>query len=127
MGEKKGFFSRLVEGLTKTRDNIVSGIDAVFSGFSKIDEEFYEELEEIIAVLGIEELSEEDKLVFYRSRKLRNYFSQPMFVAETFTNIKGEFVDINDVLNDVEDILNGKYDNIDESKFRYIGKCNGWN
>ena len=87
----------------------------------------YEELEEIIAVLGIEELSEEDKLVFYRSRKLRNYFSQPMFVAETFTNIKGQFVDINDVLNDVEDILNGKYDNIDESKFRYIGKCNGWN
>lgn len=89
----------------------------------------YEELEEIIAVLGIEELSEEDKLVFYRSRKLRNYFSQPMFVAEAFTNIKGIFVDIEDVLNDVENILNGKYDNIDESKFRYIGKCDGqeWN
>ena len=89
----------------------------------------YEELEEIIAVLGIEELSEEDKLVFYRSRKLRNYFSQPMFVAEAFTNIKGIFVDIKDVLNDVENILNGKYDNIDESKFRYIGKCDGqeWN
>ena len=89
----------------------------------------YEELEEMIAVLGIEELSEEDKLVFYRSRKLRNYFSQPMFVAEAFTNIKGVFVDIEDVLNDVENILNGKYDNIDESKFRYIGKCDGqaWN
>ena len=89
----------------------------------------YEELEEIIAVLGIEELSEEDKLVFYRSRKLRNYFSQPMFVAEAFTNIKGVFVDVEDVLNDVENILNGKYDNIDESKFRYIGKCDGqeWN
>lgn len=82
----------------------------------------YEELEEIIAVLGIEELSEEDKLVFYRSRKLRNYFSQPMFVAESFTNIKGEFVDIKDVLDDVENILNGKYDDVDESKFRYIGK-----
>ena len=41
MGEKKGFFSRLVEGLTKTRDNIVSGIDSVFHGFSKIDDEFY--------------------------------------------------------------------------------------
>ena len=55
MGEKKGFFSRLVEGLTKTRDNIVSGIDAVFSGFSKIDEEFYEELEEILIMgdLGV--------------------------------------------------------------------------
>ena len=82
----------------------------------------YEELEEIIAVLGIEELSEDDKLVFYRSRKLRNYFSQPMFVAESFTNIKGEFVDIKDILDDVENILNGKYDNVDESKFRYIGK-----
>ena len=82
----------------------------------------YEELEEIIAVLGIEELSEEDKKIFHRSRKLRNYFSQPMFVAEPFTNIKGEFVDIKDVLDDVEGILEGKYDNIDESKFRYIGK-----
>ena len=82
----------------------------------------YDDLQEIIAVLGIEELSEEDKLIFYRSRKLRNYFSQPMFVAESFTNIPGEFVDINDVLNDVENILNGKYDDMDESKFRYIGK-----
>ena len=82
----------------------------------------YEELEEIIAVLGIEELSEEDKNIFHRSRKLRNYFSQPMFVAESFTNIKGEFVDIKDVLNDVENILDGKYDDVDESKFRYIGK-----
>ena len=85
----------------------------------------YEEFEEIIAVLGIEELSEEDKHIFYRSRKLRNYFSQPMFVAESYTNIKGEFVDIKDVLDDVENILNGKYDDIDESKFRYIGKYNG--
>lgn len=53
--EKKGFFSRLVEGLTKTRDNIVSGIDALFNGFSKIDDEFYEELEEILIMgdLGV--------------------------------------------------------------------------
>ena len=55
MGEKKGFFKRLVEGLTKTRDNIAAGIDAVFSGFSKIDEEFYEEIEEILVMgdLGV--------------------------------------------------------------------------
>ena len=85
----------------------------------------YKELEEIIAILGIEELSEEDKLIFYRSRKLRYYFSQPMFVAESYTNIKGEFVKIEDVLNDVENILNGTYDNVDEIKFRYIGKYNG--
>jgi len=85
----------------------------------------YQELEEIIAILGIEELSEEDKSIFYRSRKLRYYFSQPMFVAEPFTNIPGQFVKIEDILNDVENILNGTYDNIDESKFLFIGKYNG--
>ncbi len=56
MGEKKGFFSRLVQGLTKTRDNIVSGIDSIFSGFSAIDDDFYEELEEalIMGDIGID-------------------------------------------------------------------------
>ena len=56
MGEKKGFFSRLVQGLTKTRDNIVSGIDSIFSGFSAIDDDFYEELEEIMIMsdMGID-------------------------------------------------------------------------
>ena len=82
----------------------------------------YKELEEIIAILGIEELSEEDKNIFYRSRKLRYYFAQPMFVAEPYTNIPGQFVDIKDVLIDVENILNGVYDNVDESKFLFIGK-----
>ena len=82
----------------------------------------YKELEEIIAILGIEELSEEDKHIFYRSRKLRYYFSQPMFVAEAYTNIPGQFVKIEDILIDVENILNGAYDNVDESKFLFIGK-----
>lgn len=82
----------------------------------------YNELEEIITVLGIEELSEEDKMIFYRARKLRNYFSQPMFVAEAYTGIPGQFVKIEDILNDVEAILSGKYDDIDESKFMFIGK-----
>lgn len=82
----------------------------------------YKELEEIIAILGIEELSEEDKNIFYRSRKLRNYFSQPMFVAEPYTSIPGQFVKIEDVLIDVENILNGVYDGDDESKFLFIGK-----
>ena len=82
----------------------------------------YKELEEIIAILGIEELSEEDKNIFYRSRKLRYYFSQPMFVAEPYTSIPGQFVDIEDVLIDVENILNGVYDSVDESKFLFIGK-----
>ena len=81
----------------------------------------YEELEEIIAVLGIDELSQSDKDIFYRSRKIRNYFTQPMFVAENFTNIPGKFVQVEDVLDDVENILNGRYDSIDEDKFLYIG------
>lgn len=82
----------------------------------------YRDLEEIIAVLGIEELSEEDTRVFYRTRKLRNYFTQPMFVAEQFTGIPGAFVEIDDILKDVENILNGAYDDVDESRFSYIGK-----
>ena len=81
----------------------------------------YEELEEIIAVLGIDELSKNDKEIFYRSRKLRNYFTQPMFVAENYTNIKGKFVKVEELLNDVEKILNGNCDDIDEDRFLYIG------
>ncbi len=84
----------------------------------------YRELEEIIAVLGIDELSVADTNVFYRTRKLRNYFTQPMFVAENYTGIKGELVYIDDILDDVENIISGKYDGIDESNFLYIGKFN---
>ena len=81
----------------------------------------YEELEEIIAVLGIDELSEEDRTIFFRARKLRNYFTQPMFVSENFTGIKGEMVEIKDTLDDVEDILQGKYDNVDEGALLFKG------
>ena len=81
----------------------------------------YEKLEEIIAVLGIDELSQDDKSVFYRSRKLRNYFTQPMFVAQDYTNIPGKFVKTEDILDDVEAILSCKYDSVDESKFLYVG------
>ncbi len=85
----------------------------------------YEELEEVIAILGIDEVSEEDKNIFYRSRKLRNYFSQPLFAAESFTNMPGVKVAIEDILNDVENILNGTYDYIDELSFLFIGRYNG--
>ena len=85
----------------------------------------YNELEEIIAVLGVDELSEEDKNIFHRTRKLRNYFTQPMFVAENFTGVPGQMVAIQDVLVDVEGILEGKYDSLDESKLLFIGKING--
>ncbi|MDR2420719.1 MAG: F0F1 ATP synthase subunit beta [Oscillospiraceae bacterium] len=82
----------------------------------------YQELEEVVAVLGVDELSEEDMNIFYRARKLRNYFSQPFFVSEQFTGIEGQFVKIEDVLDDVEAILTGKYDSVDESHFLFVGK-----
>lgn len=108
--------SRMVD-IEKVGERHYNLVEAVLKYYSR-----YRDLEEIIAVLGIEELSSQDKKVFYRTRKLRNYFTQPMFVAEQFTGIPGQFVAIEDVLNDVEKILTGVYDDVDEGEFSYIGK-----
>ena len=78
MGEKKGFFSRLVAGLTKTRDNIVSGIDSVFHGFSKIDEEFYEELEEILIMGDLGVKATEAILDDLRVKVKENHVKEPV-------------------------------------------------
>jgi len=77
MGEKKGFFSRLVEGLTKTRNNIVSGIDSVFHGFSKIDDEFYEELEEILIMGDLGVKATEAILDDLREKVKSNHVKEP--------------------------------------------------
>ena len=77
MREKKGFFSRLVEGLTKTRDNIVSGIDSVFHGFSKIDDEFYEELEEILIMGDLGVKATESILDDLREKVKANHVKEP--------------------------------------------------
>lgn len=108
--------SRMVD-IEKVGERHYNLVEAVLKYYSR-----YRDLEEIIAVLGIEELSSQDKKIFYRTRKLRNYFTQPMFVAEQFTGIPGQFVAIEDVLNDVEKILLGEYDEVDEGAFSYIGK-----
>jgi F-type H+-transporting ATPase subunit beta len=81
----------------------------------------YNELEQIVAVLGIDELGPADYSLFFRTRKLRNYFSQPMFVAEQYTGIPGQFVQIDDVLDDVEAILRGDLDEVEERELQYIG------
>ena len=81
----------------------------------------YKELQDIIAILGMDELSEDDKLVVNRARKIQRFLSQPFHVAENFTGIPGEYVDIKDVLIDVEDILSGVYDDVDEAEFSFIG------
>lgn len=125
---EKGFYPAI--DLFRTTSKLINVEDVGERHYNLVQEVIrymsrYEELEEIIAVLGIEELSNEDQLIFYRSRKLRNYFTQPMFVAENYTGIKGERVDIQDVLDDVEGILTGKYDDVDETRFSYIGHYKG--
>ena len=75
--EKKGFFSRLVSGLTKTRDNIVSGIDAVFGGFSQIDDDFYEEIEEILIMGDIGVAATENILESLRQKVKENHIKKP--------------------------------------------------
>ena len=77
MEEKKGFFGRLVEGLTKTRNNIVSGIDAIFSGFSNIDEDFYEELEEILIMGDLGVHATQNILDDLRKKVRENHIKEP--------------------------------------------------
>jgi len=81
----------------------------------------YKELQDIIAILGMEELSEVDKQTVNRARKMQKFLSQPFFVAETFTGRKGVFVPLEKTIQDFEDILNGKYDDQNEDFFYMKG------
>ncbi len=81
----------------------------------------YKDLQDIIAILGMDELSEEDKLVVSRARKIQKFLSQPMFVAEQFTGLKGKFVKIEDTIAGFKGILEGKYDHLPEQAFYMVG------
>lgn len=81
----------------------------------------YKELQDIIAILGMEELSEEDKATVARARKIQRFFSQPMFVAEPFTARPGKFVTSEDTVRGFKEILDGKHDEIDEAHFYLAG------
>jgi F-type H+-transporting ATPase subunit beta len=81
----------------------------------------YKELQDIIAILGMDELSESDKITVFRARKIQKFLSQPFFVAEQFTGIKGQFVDINDTISGFKAILEGKCDDIPEQAFYLVG------
>jgi len=81
----------------------------------------YEDLQDIIAILGMDELSDEDKLIVNRARKLQKYFSQPFQVAEPFTQKKGEICAMKDSIDGVHDLLEGKYDDIPEAAFYMQG------
>lgn len=81
----------------------------------------YKELQDIIAILGMDELSEEDKLVVSRARKVQRFLSQPFFVAGQFTGLEGKYVPINETIRGFREILDGKHDDIPESYFLNVG------
>ncbi len=81
----------------------------------------YKELQDIIAILGIDELGDEDKKVVARARRIQKFLSQPMFVAEQFTNIKGAYVPIAENIRGFKEILEGRYDHLPEQAFYMVG------
>lgn len=81
----------------------------------------YKDLQDIIAILGIDELSDEDRVTVLRARRLRNFLSQPFFVAEAFSNTKGQYVKVADTVRSVKAILSGEYDHLPEQAFLYVG------
>ena len=85
----------------------------------------YKELQDIIAILGMDELSDEDKLTVARARKVERFLSQPFTVAEQFTGIKGQYVKMEDTIRSFEEILDGKHDNLPEQAFYLVGAIEG--
>ena len=81
----------------------------------------YKELQDIIAILGMDELSEDDKVIVNRARRIRNFLSQPFFVAEGFSGFKGVYVPVSETVRSFRAILDGKYDHYPESAFLYAG------
>jgi F-type H+-transporting ATPase subunit beta len=81
----------------------------------------YKELQDIIAILGMDELSEEDKLVVSRARKMQRFLSQPFYVAEQFTGMKGRYVSTADTVRGFREIVDGKHDDLPEQAFLYVG------
>ncbi len=81
----------------------------------------YKDLQDIIAILGIDEVSEEDKIIVSRARKIERFFSQPMSVAEQFTGIPGRYVPLRDTVRSFREILDGKHDDLPEQAFSMVG------
>jgi F-type H+-transporting ATPase subunit beta len=96
--------------------NIARGVQAVLQK--------YKDLQDIIAILGMDELSEEDKQVVERARKIEKYLSQPFFVAEIFTGSPGKYVTLEDTLAGFKGIIAGEYDHLPENAFYMVGDMN---
>jgi len=81
----------------------------------------YKDLQDIIAILGLDELSDEDKLIVSRARKIQRFFSQPFHVAEQFTGLEGKYVKLEDTVKGFREIVDGKHDDIPEQAFFMAG------
>ena len=81
----------------------------------------YKDLQDIIAILGMDELSDEDKVVVQRARKVERFLSQPFFVAEQFTGTPGKYVKLEDTIRSFAEILEGKHDELPEQAFYLVG------
>jgi F-type H+-transporting ATPase subunit beta len=81
----------------------------------------YRELKDIIAILGVDELSEEDKLTVHRAKRLERFLSQPFFVAEVFTGFAGKYTSIKETVRSFKEIVDGKWDHLPEMAFMYVG------
>ena len=79
------------------------------------------ELQDIIAIMGMDELSDEDKLTVSRARKIQRFLSQPFSVAEQFTGMKGKYVPIKETIRGFKEIIEGKHDDLPESAFLFVG------
>jgi F-type H+-transporting ATPase subunit beta len=81
----------------------------------------YKDLQDIIAILGVDELSEDDKLIVSRARKIERFFSQPMFVAQQFTGLEGRYVTLKETVRGFREILDGDHDDLPEQAFMMVG------
>ena len=100
---------------------IVGKIHSIIASDVKSTLQRYKQLLDIIAILGLDELSENDRLIVSKARKIEKFLSQPFAVAECFTNMQGKYVQLNESIQGLQMILNGKFDHINESKFYLIG------
>ncbi len=107
--------SRMLDPNIVTKDHY-----EVARGVQKVLQK-YKDLQDIIAILGMDELSDDDKLVVARARKIQRFLSQPMFVAEVFTGSPGKYVKVEDTVRGFKEILEGKHDNLPESAFYMVG------
>ena len=81
----------------------------------------YKDLQDIIAILGMDELSEDDKVLVARARKIERFLSQPFFVAQVFTGVDGKLVDLADTIRGFKGLVEGKYDHLPEQAFYMVG------